>query len=499
MNIDNLLRQMTIYNNNDINITGSPDITFFKKSYNYTKFRKYTNFSHGIIYPDTIIRTKDTVQIENLNSLGDMIRSIIIIIDDIDNLSNIIINIEDIDPIFISVEYLKMYNLIYDKTIIKIDVGYLISFNLENFIVLYNDGNNDFNGLPLSILTINYICVKCKNPEKTNLKFDSVILDTEERRRIKVLHENNPKKNIYLESYKIIENDNILWNINFCKTFYHGHIGCIITKSNYDLMESIDISFNGFMITITKNSLELFNNFYDKIIYKYGEDIFIKIKYLSRFNKKKNWTNYTLKINFKNNNFLLVPEYNLEKVYQFQNVYDSSIDNCLIVYTTIKDDGNIQEHMTNGYYEYNTKLNSTDKKFKIEIDPKNVLTHIKEIFIFFTNLQTGKKEKIANKFSISISDITNEYSSLDMEIFSKLAHSKSNSIDDVILNQSNLIYTIGYYLNSNYSYPTGLYNLTNKSVKIEFDLNFDNVCTNIDSNFISDYQVNVIFFGFNIC
>jgi hypothetical protein len=206
----------------------------------------------------------------------------------------------------------------------------------------------------------------------------------------------------------------------------YGIIGYSMSNLDYELLDSIEITFNNLTIKITKSVIMLFDKFYEKILFDCDKNKIIKIKFVSIFNKIKHPTEYYLKANFINNH---ICENN--KVFQLQNIYDMNADNSLLVYN--RESLNI---FTNGYYEYVEYLDKlpyiTETNNKIGTisigNIQTVLTHIKEILIFFTNIETNQKEKIVNKFKITISDISNEYSSLDMEIYSKLHHT-TNTID----------------------------------------------------------------------
>lgn len=237
------------------------------------------------------------------------------------------------------------------------------------------------------------------------------------------------------------------------------------------------MTFNGITIIIIKSVIELFNEFYDKILFDYDNKIIIKIKYLSIFDNithTHSSSEYYLKINLSIDS----------KVYNFHNINKMNNINCLVLYNR-----SLNQIFTNGYYEYKNNLDKIYDEEKsiclVEIFNSINLSHIKEIFIFFTNKQTNKKEKITNKFKITIADITNEYSTLDMEIYSQLHHSNINS--------DNQIYSIGYSLTSSHSYPNGLFNVSDKPIKIEC-----NLIEHVKKNNLFNYQINVVLFGFNV-
>ena len=351
-----------------------------------------------------------------------------------------------------------------------------------------------FTGLPTIITKINWICISCVNPDKTKLKFNSTVLDCEERRRITQNFIHLYKNQFNLESYKIIKNNFTYWNLDAFELEYCGLIGCVISKSDYLNLESLELIFNGITVTITKSTIDLFNNFYDKIIFDYENNIIIKIKNLLLFSDNINThthtlthtqpSKYYLKINLSNDlDITNTSNISNHKVYLFRDITLTPTD-CLAIYT-----GNIAANFINGYHEYKNTLadifNHNKQIGQIEISTQINLTHIKEIFIFFTNLQTNQKEKIANKFFITIADITNEYSALDMDIYTHIHHSNINS--------DNKIYAIGFSINPNNSYPNGLFNTSNKPISIEFDL-----MENINKNDLSNYQINVVLFGFNV-
>ena len=136
MSVENLLKQLCNYNEKDIVITGNPQITYFMNV--YSKFRPHTNFSYGIITPEPTSKTTNTITWSKLNNLGDIINNIIICVDNIDDLSNIIISIDELEPIVLTKEYIKIYNLICNKIIFQSDSGYLISFNPIHLIIYYS-------------------------------------------------------------------------------------------------------------------------------------------------------------------------------------------------------------------------------------------------------------------------------------------------------------------------------------------------------------------------
>lgn len=497
MSVENLLKQLCNYNEKDIVITGNPQITY--NIMVYTKFRPHTNFSYGIITPEPTSKTTNTITWSKLNNLGDIINNIIICIDNIDDLSNIIISIDELEPIILTKEYIKIYNLICNKIIFQSDSGYLISFNPIHLIIYYLTYTNGlpqnqtkFTGLPTIITKINWICVSCVNPDKTKLKFNSAVLDAEERRKIADNLINLYKNQFNLESYEIIENNFTYWNLEPFELEYCGLIGCVISKSDYSNLESLELIFDGITTTITKSTIDLFNNFYDKIIFDYENNIIIKIKYLLLFSENigthiltyTKSSKYYLKINLLNDiditNTSDIPNH---KVYLFRDI-TLTPTNCLVVYT-----GNSVTNFINGYHEYKntlTEIFNHDKQIgQIEISSQINLTHIKEIFIFFTNSHTNQKDRIANKFAITIADITNEYSTLDMDIYTQIHHPMANS--------DNKIYAIGFSIDPNNSYPNGLFNTSNKPISIEFDL-----MENINKDDLANYQINVVLFGFNV-
>ena len=96
---------------------------------------------------------------------------------------------------------------------------------------------------------------------------------------------------------------------------------------------------------------------------------------------------------------------------------------------------------------------------------------------YFTNIKTNTKEKIANKFVVTISDITNEYSTFDMDIYSNLHHE----------NTDEQVYNIGYSFKPSYSYPDCHFNITDKPVIIEYQLDNEPID-------LSNYKISVMFF-----
>jgi hypothetical protein len=420
-----------------------------------------------------------------------MINNIIINIENLENLSNIIISIDDLEPIILTENYLKIYNEICYKIIHKLENGHLIIFNLIHLLSILEKKINDIKvrpyiGFPIidNIIKINWICVSSVNPEKITLKLDMIILDEKERKLIKDDIVSRKKKINNLECYQIQKNNETFWNLDFMKFYPCGIIGCVMSNQDYDLLASIEIMIGLKKIFISKNVIEIFHIFYDNIIFTYKEFKIIKIKYLSKYDGYlDHMVYYNLKMNFVQN---YIPTNS--NIYQFQNINDISVENCLALGTC-----DCAHFFTNGYSEHEYYLNGligenisnmanmANMANITNIEPKQInLTHIKEIFIFFTNIQTNQKEKIVSKFKITIADITNEYSDLDMEIYSRLHHN----------NIGNLIYNIGYSLNYSHSYPNGLFNLSDKPVKIEYFINEDKIMTN--------YKINIIFFGYKV-
>lgn len=479
-------------NEKDVPISGNPQITWNVMVYNLMDYKRHTNFSYGSIKIEPTNKTENTITWNTPLDVCDIINNIQIYIDNLNDFSNIIISIDDFEPIVLTSEYIKLYHLVCNKIIYQLNSGYVITFNLTNLIIFYKESIKNtlfikpdhFIGLPIiqNSLKINWICISGINPNTTVLKFNSVILDLEERRRILETKMGHNKKIFSLENYQIEKNNNTYWNLTDCNIYPYGFIGCVILKSNYDYLESLEITLNGITFIITKSTLELFDQFYCNIIFDFEDKKIIKIKYLSMLDDDKytNSSEYYIKINFSK----LTNQLSTTKIYNFQNVIELNTKNHLLVLTNQKNC-----EFTNGYYEYVNNLseifNFEKSTCLIEISNQINLTHIREIFIFFTNLKTNKKERISNNFYITIADITNEYTDLDMNIYAQTHHSLSNP--------DNQIYSIGYSLDPLNSYPNGLFNMANKPIKIEFDIS-----DKIDINDLKNYQVNVVLFGFNV-
>lgn len=484
MSIDNLIKQLENYTEKDLCITGNPQVTFNVSV--HKKFSRHTNFTYGNISQIPSIITDNSITWNCLEDNGDIINNIIFFVENIDNLANITLSLDDYEPIVLSSEYLKIYNLLCKKIIFETTSGFIISFNPANLFIFLPDGEHIdkqlfryYTGLPTissKLTKINWICIGGKNLKNAVLNINFVILDLEERRRFADITVG--RKLFAMESYEIYKNKLSCWNLTQNKTIPIYFIGCLLSDLDYESLESIEITFNNLTIKITKSVIELFDKFYVKILFDYNGYKIIKIKFLSIFNIINNPEEYYLKINFVNN---YLPSNN--KIYQFQNIDELDRSNYLIICN-----GESPNIFTNGYYEYVNNLdkisNLTNSNYQcglISISNEQInLTHIKEIFIFFTNIETNKKEKIANKFKITIADITNEYSSLQMDIYSNLHHA---NIDDQI-------YNIGYSLNPSHSYPNGNFNIAEKPIKIEYVLS-----ENIN---LSKYKINVVFFGFNV-
>lgn len=493
--MDNLIKQLNNYTEKDLSISGIPEITYNVLVCNNLKHRRHTNFSYGILSPIPSIITDNSITWNSLNKSGDLISGITFYVRDLDDLKNIILSIDDFDPIILSLEYLKIYNIVCRQIIFQSDLGFLITFNPVNLFIFYDKKKeNDnlikldsssikyFSGLPTILsdeIKINWICVSGKNIQHIILKLNSIILDNEEKRKFLTI---DARKKIFdIESYQILKNNTDCWDLSQCRFLPYGFIGCEMSILDYNLLDSIEITFDDLKIKITKLVIEIYDKFYSQIIFDNNDNIIIKIKFLSIFDKYKKChidIDYYLCINYINGH---KPVYN--KIYQFQNTNDISDKNCLIVYNDFE--SVYSKIFTNGYYEYICDLHKLYPESDIDSvhisipNEKIGLTHIKEIFIFFTNTKTNKREKIAKKFKITIANITNEYNSIDMDIYSNTHHD----------NTDKFIYNIGYSLNHR-SYPNGQFNIAGLPIKIisEFREKIN----------LLDYNITIVFFGYNV-
>lgn len=162
--------------------------------YNKLSFARYANFSYGLIIPTLSIQTDHSITWNILNDLGDIVNNLVFFIENIDEFQNIIISIKDFEPIVLSLEYLKIYDLICDKIIYKTNNGFLIKFNPIHLFLpkKLNDEINTTNtcyflGFPVLSNSdikpnkINWICISGSNLKNASLKINIMTLDTIER------------------------------------------------------------------------------------------------------------------------------------------------------------------------------------------------------------------------------------------------------------------------------------------------------------------------------
>ena len=477
--IDSLVLQTEKnYNKYDIAISGNPQITYFRIITNKNDYKRHTNFSYGMIEPQTTSKTFNTVTWANLNgigtnSIGDILMGIVLILPDINHLNRITVSIGNFEPIYLTLDWLKVYDKICSQIIFKIESGYIINFN-PTHLVYPNESPNSylFSGLPVlyANIKINWIEVSTLEPDAITLKLRICTLDSVEKaqllRNTNAMMINPIKMRMeyfeYSKKSKLTNADDYYWDISPNYSIPIGYVCVLISK--FDLVESIELVYNNDNFIIPIDIIKTFDIFYEKVIFEHGEQTLIKINIISQFITKPN--PYELKINYKNN--LRVETNKIYYCYDYLN--DTNKTTCLVVLTN---------EFSNGYFSKIFELDSQADKIIIN-DLNDKITHIKEIFIRFINKSTGKLEQILNNCTVKFGNITNNYSQMDMEIYSNLHNKRLD----------NLVYTIGYSLKPLSNYPCGLANISNKSFEFEFDL---------DSKFnIQNYQIHIQFFGYKV-
>ena len=138
------------------------------------------------------------------------------------------------------------------------------------------------------------------------------------------------------------------------------------------------------------------------------------------------------------------------------------------------------------YYQNESIITEKSKQIIIEPNESN-LTHIKEIFIYFTNLSTGNKERVLDLLTILFGDkIQYRYSSLDLDIYQKTTRPEHNSS----IPNPQPIYSIGFSLYPKNNHPSGLVNVSKEHVKFTFDLK--------SGVRLQNYNTTIIFFGYKV-
>lgn len=501
--MSNLLHQLCNYNANDIPITGNPMITYFARTTDNLKYRPYTNFACAYVNiqptgftPNTITWANikpssskqdiipDDVECKtNLSSIGDLVLDFIICIRSFEDLKKIIISIGEFDPIELTKEYIQIYNKTCSPIIFESESECIITFNLVNLFCSSQMPNACFYiGLPVihEKLNINWICV-CVREDNLNydlnqitLKTKSVVLGNEERRAFCAKSNLTESKIINLEYFETVKPDGSFWNLMPNSKLPIGVICCLI--SNFELLESIEIIFNNNKITLTSDILKIFNEFYEPILFDFGEKKLIKLKNLIQmhFNNANAIEKYHLKINYMKINYMKNTYVSNNKVYFCLHSQQDLPTNTPVV---------LNKLFYGSYYQNESII--TDELNRITINPdQSNLTHIKEIFIYFTNLQTGNKERVINLLTIQIgTEIINKYSNLDLDIYQETTHSEHS-------NKSKSIYSIGYGLYPKNNYPSGLVNVSKEPIKFTFELK--------SGVKLRDYRTTILFFGYKV-
>jgi hypothetical protein len=117
MSIENLIKQLCNYTDKDLIITGNPKITYNELVCSKLHYKSHTNFSYELVTYESSVLTENSITWNKLNDLGDIVNNVTLFVENFEDLTKIIIGIEDMDPIELKLEYIKIYNLICKQII----------------------------------------------------------------------------------------------------------------------------------------------------------------------------------------------------------------------------------------------------------------------------------------------------------------------------------------------------------------------------------------------
>jgi hypothetical protein len=443
ININHLLQQLENYKKTNLYFVDNPKISYLgiTNGSNTTGMVPHTNFQNGTIHvnsestinTDLMSNSELTVNSELTNSDStkteykynlladyDILCYIVIKTNNIKNIEKIICNINDNEFIILP-EILQLYSYnVNQQKLIIIDPSILI-YNYSVFYLMY------INNFDLTVIT--------KNQSESKVYINVSISDTNEQ---KIISKFNDIKWINLE--ELVTCNNYLYFTNF--DIYTGNI---FIKTKYIKNIKITIEINNFKLILNEKMLEIYHKLYNKILYC--------------------------------NELIIIPfifDPNIKYTKKYIKIESESIDNQSKI-IILKD----PVEKSSLLYVSSTIFNS-QKLFTFDIN-ENILIEnlnnfiLKELVIFYENIETNAYERISSNFIITFNNIKHEYDELSCDIYSNLYH---KSMYD--------LYIIGFSLCPKENQPSGEITVNNILIN-------NTIKENIDK---TKYKMHVILYGY---
>jgi hypothetical protein len=432
ININHLLHQLVTYNETNTVLTGNPKLTYIGVVSNTTRNNiiTHTNFQNGTINVEcdekhNNLNVSKIIKEYNYNILShyDILCHVIIKIDDINNIEKIVFNINDTDFIFTQDILYFFFLVVNEQNLILIDPSVLIvNYTLFNIINITN-----FN---VTVFTYK----ECDN----QLCINVTVADTVEKN---VMSKYDNIKWINLEELTTYNN-----YLNF--TNYDINTGNIFIKAANLKKITITIEINNFKLILNEKMLQIYHNLYQKVLYN---NEIIVIPFILDPNIK--YTKKYIKVDIDKD------DDKLSKIV----ILKDHINKSSLVYTSLT-------------ICSSQKMYSFDIKDNVLIDKLNNFI-LKELVIFYENIDTTKNERIASNFLITYDDIKYEYDELICDIYSNLYHKNINDI-----------YMVGFSLYPKENQPSGEIVVNHILIKPTLKQNID----------ITKYKMNIILYGYEL-
>jgi len=415
---NNLLCNLTKYDKTDLCFTGNPQITHSMHLIPVHDYKKHTNFQYGFV---------NLIDVNGLyKTTLDIVKYLIIICDDINDITCVNFVYGDTNFTAISIERLKIIDKIIKKVFFKMGDKTMIKIALSDIILVDNIDRCIIQGY-LNITNDLNIYVE-SNTKNIQLQIYGTVIDNVERCEfMENICENikyNKTANLPIKNINSVKNEynrSLKYNFSDYLSFKYNNI--IVELPSIDLIDNISFLIDNRTVEFDKNSLIIYNDMYDKIIFNNNEKCLIKIPYTIESKIDLSILEMTVNLN-----------------------------ECEEISVYVMRDSEIIFHDINPLILHTLNFNTCVQHFQMNSIPNNININIKQMHvkeIIITCKKNQKYVKPINEFIFELNGGNRKITKIDCDIYQQLHH--------IVQNEN--AYTIGFCLYPNYIYPNGQINL----------------------------------------